>query len=68
MKDERNSQSGNPPSTTGQGGNRMQPGANQDVGNAQPSNSAPSQRMDQGNSNANENSGAAPRSGTPPAR
>jgi hypothetical protein len=65
--------SGNLPSTTGQGGNeggnqgRMQPPANQDVGNAQPSTggNSPSQKMDQGNSNMNENSDAAPRSAAP---
>jgi hypothetical protein len=58
MKDGQNSQSGSPPSTTGQGG-KMQPPANQDIGNAQPSTgNSPTQKMDQGNSNMNENSAA----------
>jgi peptidoglycan hydrolase-like protein with peptidoglycan-binding domain len=46
----------NQPSTAGKGG-KMQPPANQDVGRNNPS----SQKMDQGNSNMNENTGRQPK-------
>ena len=65
-------QSGNQPATSGQGGNKMQPPANQDVGNAQPSNQGQSPATGQGgnatqspspNMNQNNMNHSAPRSG-----